>query len=195
MSRLADSFGKRDYLPIYHHLALLLKGTPFLLYGDELEFKKEDAYMKWDKSRGCGFSSSNETLQLSCKGNVREAMAHGSHDSLVRFYKKLIKLRAEPSFSWGELTTTTTGDENVISYVREAKGFDGYLVIANTDKDKAHFVDYKLKHDLPEKALVEYYYSVGAGGQANDFKVGETLRIENILLKPGELLILKFNRN
>ena len=63
-----DGFGKprissilrdRKQLHVAHGISLLLKGTPFFLYGDELAGESEK--MKWDYSPNCGFSSSNST--------------------------------------------------------------------------------------------------------------------------------------
>lgn len=82
---------------------------------------------------------------------------------------------------------------NVISYVREAERFDGFLVAGNLDKTK-HLIDFKLRHDLPDEATVEYYYA-GDGSKSSDF-VGEKAKVhvDNIQLKSGDFLVLKFSR-
>lgn len=127
--RIADSLNTTKYASVYHGLALLLKGTPILLYGDELEYTKQDKYMNWDKMLpGCGFTNSSVPLpQLrNCQKTVKRAFAYGNSDaSLLRLYERLIKLRRdEPSFKWGNFHTNDD-KINVISYVREADRFDG----------------------------------------------------------------------
>lgn len=193
MLRIADTIGDLNDRRMLHHLVMLLKGTPVLLYGDEIEFDKNDKQMKWDNSKSCGFTTSNTTQSnVACEHNVRLSLAHGSVDSLVRLYGQMIKLRKEPSFNWGELKTpkNDSDTDNVISFVREATGFDGYLVVANTDPNK-HLVDYKRRHDLPDKAEVVYYFS-NSKSQNVDFQVGSVLNVDNISLPSGDLLILKF---
>jgi riboflavin synthase alpha subunit len=101
---------------------------------------------------------------------------------------------SEPSFKWGSMKTNPEADKvNVISYVREAERFDGFLVAGNLDKTK-HLIDFKLRHDLPDEATVEYYYA-GDGSKSSDF-VGEKAKVhvDNIQLKSGDFLVLKFSR-
>ena len=58
----------------------MLKGTPIFRSGSEIN-NARDAYMKWDASFSCGFSSNvtlSELAELDCKKNVLYAQAHGS---------------------------------------------------------------------------------------------------------------------
>lgn len=180
-----------EILPVYHAIVLLLKGTPIILYGDELAFSKGEKLMKWDNSAACGFSS-NSSLKLNCDMSVKESFAHGTGKSLPVIYRELIKLRQEPSFVWGDLRFNSNSSENVISFVREASGFDGFLVAANTDKDKAFLLDFKEMYGLPDKANVAYFYS--SDGDNKDFQTGAEISTDNIKLKRAEFLVLRFSR-
>lgn len=178
---------------------LLLKGTPFILYGDELEFNKSDKTMIWDNTPpACGFTTSNTTTSSSsskCSKSVKHSLSHGSGDTLLKLYQNLVKLRLkEPSFNWGKLDTSNNNDDkvNVISYVREADRFDGFLVCANLDKDK-HLVDFKARHSIPNEASVEFYYAA-SGMKSEDFTAKAKIRVDNVQLKSGDFLVLRFTR-
>lgn len=178
-----------DNLQIFHSLVLLLKGTPFVLYGDEIE--SDDLYMRWDNSNNCGFSENNVSLIVqNCEHNVKKYLARG--ETLPRIYEKLNSLRQEPSFSWGSIKFADQ-DNHLISFVRKADGFDGYLVIANTG-DKEETMDFKKIFGLShQEATVEYFLSKNDQFK-NDFKKNDTIQLNNIYLKKGELLVLKYSK-
>ena len=67
--------------------------------------------------------------------------------TLVQLYKELSCLRNEPSLSWGDVKFNQT-DHQIVSFVREATGFEGFLVAANTGKE-AQTVDFDIKHKIP----------------------------------------------
>lgn len=182
---------------LFMSLSALLKGVLVLNGADELEFKKADGeknYMKWDNTANCGFSrKENLIASPDCSGSVKDARAHGSEDSLFKTYSFLLRLREEPSFSWGDIKFPNPDagkHEHVISFVRQAPRFDGYIVAANVG-DKSALVDFKNMFDIEEEhSTVVYYYAVDHKGQ--DLNVGKEVTNENIKLKPGELLVLKY---
>jgi glycosidase len=189
--RLSEKIKDNSLLNLYHSIALLLKGTPIILYGDEIELNQNDEFMKWNNEINCGFSSSNLSKQSNCDNNVRKKLARG--ETLPRIYKKLSALRQEPSFSWGDISFPDHRQQsNLVSFVRKAAGFDGYLVVANTGKSESA-VDFRsLFKDLSSQATVEYFYS-NNNNFKNDFKFNDTLQLNNIYLKQGELLVAKFS--
>lgn len=173
-----------------------------LLYGDELEYTQDDNYMKWDNTQpGCGFTNSTNSVSMKCTHTVKHALAYGgSETSLLRMYGRLIKMRtSEPSFKWGALETPSgTDDTNVVSYVREADRFDGFIVLGNLDK-RAHLVDLKLRHgaDLPDKATVEYAFAAD-GSTSSDFSnkgKSSVVEIDNLKVESGLFLVLRFSRD
>lgn len=117
---------------------------------------------------------------------------HLKKGSLVQIYNKLSELRDEPSLSWGDVNFNTT-DNQVVSFVREATGFDRYLIAANTgDEEKS--VDFHAKHNVPNIGKLVFLHSPENLVQSGDFKVGEELSVENVSLQPGQLLVAKFVR-
>lgn len=193
-TRISELFNDKSQLKLAHGLSLMLKGTPFVLFGDELEFSNEDKYMRWDSSINCGFSTNKSiNIEQNCEHSVQDSFSHGAGQNLVRMYKQLTQLRKEPSFNWGDVKFSEDKvDENILSFVREAEGFDGYLVASNVDQ-KAGSVDFSRLHNIPKNATVSYFYSDNEMS-ANEFRVGWEVSTGRILLKPGELLIVKFDK-
>lgn len=188
--RIRDRISK-DLEPIFHSLALLLKGNPVLLYGDEIRMKKSEKQMKWDTSLNCGFSTSNQTVSKDkdCDESVKDAFAHGSGRTIATLYKDLLKLKEEPSFNWGAIEFGDSSD--IITYKREATRFAGYIVAANT-KDKAETAHFKkIFSNFPEETKVEFFYSASKH-YTNDFEVGKEIKTSDIKLQPGEFLVLKY---
>jgi glycosidase len=179
---------KKSLLKIYQSLIFLLKGTPFLLYGDELEFKTGDKLMKWDNSPNCGFSSNSTALNVDCEKNVKLQKATGAGKTLSRLYKTMSDLRKEPSFQWGQIEFPKK-EENLILFKREAEDFDSYIIAANTGKETKN-VDFKDLFNLKnEKGNVSYFFSLENNN--HEFAVDSEIILDNILLKFGELLVVK----
>jgi len=175
-----------------HGISLLLRGTSFVLYGDELELNDQTNYMKWNSQLNCGFSK-NSTLGINdCENSVQDLDSHGAEQNLLGLYKKLSKLRKEPSFAWGTIDFAKEKTENIVSFVREAEGFDGYLVASNFNLNKKSTSnDFRNLHNIPKNGTVSYFYS-NSETSVNDFKVGNEVSTEKIILKPGELLVVRF---
>jgi glycosidase len=204
LPRLSSSFSNNKQLRLVHALCLLLKGTPVILAGDELEMQvtnEAENYMQWDNSNGCGFTDNVEVGSFlknitNCKNNVQSALAHGSQESLIRIYKRISKLRNEVSFSSGDIIFNSKNN-TIISFVRQVKGSrQGYLIAANMNEQLSGvIVNFKQKHDLPSKGHVEYFYSIDHHKDHNDkdeFVQSKELNLENIYLKKGQLLVIKF---
>ena len=181
----------KNLLKIYQSLIFLLKGTPYLLYGDELEFKTGEKFMKWDKTQNCGFSKNSTVLNSNCEKNVKLQKATGAGKTLTRLYKSMSELRNEPSFQWGRIEFIKK-EENLIGFIREAEGFESYLIAANIGIETKN-VDFKHFFDLKnEKGNVSYFFSLENNNQ--EFSVDSEIFLDNILLKFGELLVVKFTR-
>lgn len=186
--RLKNFVNNAKQLPIIHGMLLLTKGTPFILYGDELEFDNEDKFMKWDNTVSCGFSK-NASVATHCDNSFQNAFSHGADLNLFGMYKKLTQLRKEPSLSWGHVKfAEDQSNANIISFVRQADGYDGYLIAANL-LSKSNSIDFKSLHNLSEaNGLVSYFYSESS---SDKFKIDTEVSIERIILKPGEILVVK----
>ena len=191
--RIGDLFAAKTSAiqNIYHSLTFLLKGTPFLMYGDELEFKSGDKQMKWDNTPSCGFSNNASTLEsTNCDKNVKRFSATGAGHTLPRIYKSMADLRKNPSFQWGKITFDEK--EPLITFARQAEGFESFLVVANLENE-AKIVDFeKMLNISTETGKVAYFYSVEES-KSHEFKVDSEIKLDNIFLKHGELLVVKFN--
>lgn len=153
--------------------------------------------MKWDNSRpACGFTTSNLTnSNEKCENTVKHAQAFGgSQLSLLKIYETLIRLkRREPSLKWGETRWVDNDGVNLVSYVREADRFDGFLVVGNLDSD-AHLVDFKSRHTLPDEATVEFYHAADGRPSVDFVKPNAKVHVDNVQVKPGDFLVLRFTR-
>jgi glycosidase len=183
----------KSLLKIYQSLVFLLKGTPYLLYGDELEFKGEDKHMRWDNSMNCGFSE-NKTIVVSnadCGVNVKRQKATGAGNTLTRLYKTMITLRNEPAFQWGEIKFSNV-EPNLIAFIRKAERFESFIVVSNTDRNQTKNVDLqKLFNIKAVTGKVAHFFSIDQFNQ--EFQVDKEITMDNILLKFGELLVVKFD--
>lgn len=172
---------------------LLLRSTPFIEYGNEIKLvtpKEGTKLMRWDSSSNCGFTLNKTLSSQSCDHNVEEELSHGAGNTIIRMFKELENLRKFPSFQFGEIKFPKTNIENISTFVREASGFDGFLVATNTGTQQKS-INFGSYFDLPVKALVVYFDSDKVN---NDFTIGTEVNLERILLKNGEFLVLSFNR-
>ena len=127
--------------------------------------------MKWDSSLNCGFSKNDTALNTNCDKNVKRQKATGAGKTLTRLYKSMSDLRKEPSFQWGRIEFPKK-EENLIGFIREADGFESYIIVANTGKDTKN-IDLKQKFNLKnEKGNVSYFFSVESNNKefSNDNK-------------------------
>lgn len=191
-NRLSAIITDLKQLRIAHGMMLLLKSTPFVLYGDELEMDKKNQFMKWNSAANCGFSSNKTVSVGDCTNTANDLTSHGAGNNLVKIYRQLALLRTEPSFAWGALNMNSEAT-NVVSFVREAPGFDGYLVAANVADKASGSTNFKALHNIPKNGTVSYFYS-DSELSAKEFAVGLNVATEKIILKPGELLVVRFDK-
>ena len=93
--RISSVITNRGQLHLAHGISLLLRGSPFILYGDELELKTSDSdssYMKWNSQENCGFSTNltlTATITADCQNSVQDLDSHGAGQNLFGLYKRL----------------------------------------------------------------------------------------------------------
>lgn len=198
--RLATVLEKTLY-EIASSLVLLLKGTPIFLAGDEIKLKgrnEVENYMQWDNSNGCGFTKNKDIGYYfknvtGCKNAVLDSIAHKTGGkSLIKILKELTELRQEPSLSWGNVKFDS--ENSVISFVREAEGFSGYLIAANTGMTP-EINDFSANFGIPKESTLVYFYSPQDMVTSKEFVIGEKVNLESVLLNQGQLLVAKFSRN
>ncbi|KAK6183193.1 hypothetical protein SNE40_010720 [Patella caerulea] len=138
-------------------IQLLLPGTGYVYYGDEIGMKDGDydasppvdtyrkenggtirdrfrTPMQWDDKDFAGFSTVKPYIPLSADYDVRSVATENAHklDSSYNnldLFKDLVKLRQEESFLFGDLKVSV--NDNVLMLNRQATGFPGYMVAVN----------------------------------------------------------------
>jgi alpha-glucosidase len=161
-SRLAASAGIADTDAVARAaaaIALTLRGTPFLYYGEEIGLRDvvvpfdeiidpparrvEEGWVWWNRD-GCrspmpwtgdpghGFTSGKPWIRFGDDADTRSVAAQAADPgSVLATYRRLIALRhARPSLRHGSLRRLDLGGDDVLSYLREADG-ETTLVVAN----------------------------------------------------------------
>lgn len=187
--RIKNSFENNNLSKLVHGLVMLLKGTPFLLFGDEIELKGSNEIentMQWDNTKGCGFTDNEEIANFFTESTQCQ---NADRTDLKSLYKDLKELRSDSIFTRGEIIFLENKD--VISFIRE--GQRGYrLVLVNTS-DKTKNLDLELellKMRMPFSGRVSYTYSINKEKNEKRAKV----EINNVTVHAGELLVLSFRK-
>jgi len=190
-------------------MLLTVRGTPLLYYGEEIGMENndpkrvEDVYdpigklgwpkekgrdgertpMQWTPGQYAGFSTGKPWLTSpdSFKSHNVEAES-ASEDSILNFYKALIKLRKEESFMHGSLRMVDVDNPDILSYVRSnGYGTDGLVVLNFSDKA----VDFT--PHLSARAIVF--------PQSNDFEKLEQAIVEKTLVAGADQKVIYHGGN
>jgi len=164
-------FGEDDRrVKVAAAMLLTLRGTPFIYYGEEIGLRnipikrKADvkdpigktfwpfhkgrdgcrAPMQWNSKTNAGFSQADPWLPVNKDFPTRNVVKQASDpDSLLNFYKRLIKIRkSEPALQRGSFTSLVEDPHHILSYCRTL-GNDQIMVILNFSSRDLHF-------DLPD---------------------------------------------
>lgn len=138
-----------EKLKVAAAMLLTLRGTPYLYYGEEIgmrdvHVKRSELQdpvgkrywplpvgrdgcrspMQWTAETGAGFSSSKPWIKLHPNHMVRNVSTqHANPDSLLNFYKALMKMRKENlALRRGSFRTLTVEPKDVWVYLREGEG-------------------------------------------------------------------------
>lgn len=123
-------------------------------------------------------------------------MAHGSGVSAISVFASVSELRQEPSFQWGKFYPAISG--NVYFYVRQAEGFDGYLVAINLGPNPSTVnfnAEAPVGGTLPMPGSGKVVATTGnfaGAGRSDAFKHGTTVEMSSVYLEPGEGIILSW---
>ncbi|MFY0256369.1 alpha-amylase family glycosyl hydrolase [Chitinophaga sp. 30R24] len=146
-------------------LLLSLRGTPTIYYGEELgmadvaippaeiqdpqglnmpdkNLSRDPARtpMQWDDTLHAGFTTGKPWLRLSAD-HIRNNVLLQQRDShsVLHFYRRLIALRQqEPSLLTGNYISVAITSQLLV-YLRQEEGYDGFLVILNLSHRTANF--------------------------------------------------------
>ncbi|MGE5804378.1 MAG: alpha-amylase family glycosyl hydrolase [Ignavibacteria bacterium] len=152
-------------------MLLTLRGTPFLYYGEELGMQdtvipKEEIQdpfgknytqlgrdpernpMQWNDSANAGFTTAVPWLRANDDYKIRNViLQQKDENSVLNFYKKLIKLRKESvTLQKGRLVIINHSSDDVLIYLRQYE--DEAFLIGLNFSDKQQYIEY----DNPAKS-------------------------------------------
>ena len=215
-SRLMSRVDSQEFLKSMMTLQMLIPGTAFCYYGDEIGMKNialknltdslrnanpnhplisHYAYrspMLWNTDRNSFSNAKPWLLPESGLNSVASQRAYNNRNLYppLKAFADLNELRSNFSFQWGSFDLSVT-NENIFSFVRKAEGFHGYLVAINFGT-KAHTVRF---HDypgslVPEKVKVVFH----SMRQGHEFKPGAQLNLVKapITLHSYEAAVFEF---
>jgi alpha-glucosidase len=172
-------------------LYLTLRGTPIMYYGEEIGMKttpptrKEDVRdpigktgwpkekgrdgertpMQWDASENAGFSQATPWLPVPSTYKTHNVADQSKDpDSVLSFYKKVLKLRhTNKALLDGSYTPLNENDQNVLSYMRVYK--DQVVLVALNMSGAEQKIDFEMsKHGFSStKSLVATEKSAVSG--------------------------------
>ncbi|XP_053576070.1 4F2 cell-surface antigen heavy chain isoform X2 [Bombina bombina] len=183
------SLVKEKLLRAYQLLLFTLPGTPVMFYGDEIGLKDQpeaSPYMRWDDTENGGFSTDvkrgdfdNRTISFKAQEEDKK--------SLLSTYKSLSELRGkERSLLHGDFVSLVVNTQS-LAYLRKWDQNERFISALNFDLSEK--VTMTLKgHDLPEQGSVVL-------SSDPERKEGSTISLTNLMLGPGEALLIKYPYN
>ena len=162
-------------------LLLTAPGVPFLYYGEEIGqvgAKPDEMIrnpMPWNSGRNGGFTAAARPWERLQSGyETRNVTTEdGDPDSLLNFYRRLIRLRhAEPALASGDFRLIETGREDVIAWQRSHDGRQ-LTIVANLGGSEVH----DLRID-------------GTSGPVRDLLGGAALDAAGLQLAPRSVYVL-----
>ncbi|KAK3757983.1 hypothetical protein RRG08_058295 [Elysia crispata] len=207
--RLADRLGDDLALP-YLMLTMLLPGTPYFYYGDEiglranihstsvdtepkLREKPMRGPMLWANTSHAGFSDrfcKDAWMPLNelYTSGMNVQFQKDDPASLWNLFRNLTQLRqGKPSFEYGDYIPLVHDDE-VFSFVREFDGEKGYLVALNFASQPATKQVHGLHKTVPGSAKVEV-----VGGAKPLHRKGESADLDPLRLMPYEGIVVSWD--
>jgi alpha-glucosidase len=165
--RIATKVGEKQKR-VAAMMLLTLRGAPTVYYGEELGMHNvkipkdkiqdppavnqpeiadlvgrdpERTPMQWNSSPNAGFSKGGVEPWLPVADDYKEenvTIQNSKEDSMLNFFKKLTKLRAEESsFSVGKYIPVKVSAKNVFAYKRESDNAE-FAVVLNFDSKEKH---------------------------------------------------------
>ncbi|XP_071101382.1 alpha-glucosidase-like isoform X1 [Haliotis cracherodii] len=206
-NRIADRLGG-NMTRAFLVLSMLLPGTPFYYYGDEIGMVQSNeapdnawgqkqpmrAPMRWDNSTYGGFLNESQCIGKcdpwmkvnDFTGQNAVEIQKTSKSSLMHLFKNLTKLRNQASFEYGD-HFRSVDDSSVVSFVREYDGEKGFLVAINfgSGTETRKYTD--THKTIPEEADVELTTENGV-----KLQVGNTASLTSLELGPYQGVVLSW---
>eukprot|EP00914_Ancora_sagittata_P017048 GHVO01033675.1.p1 GENE.GHVO01033675.1~~GHVO01033675.1.p1 ORF type:complete len:686 (+),score=109.10 GHVO01033675.1:17-2074(+) len=218
VSRLVTRLGSEDLTNVINMMLMTLPGTTFTYYGEEIGMHDVDipldqqqdkagstnrdpqrTPMQWSGEKFAGFTEGNSTWLPVADDykirNVKAQFAHGAGMTTLEVYQELAVIRKEPSFRWGSFHSAVA--DGIYFYVRQAKGFPGYLVAMN-------FGDHGVTINFPSVApggdlipnlgeVVGSTHNFASASRQAEFRIGTEVTLDNLHILPKEGFVFKWS--
>ena len=133
--------------------------------------------MSWDDSINGGFNEGHETWQCVDEDyktiNVKKDLE--SDKSIYRFYQKVLKLKKEDLFTYGEVKEYDHENKKIVAYSREYKGKKAFVVGNFSKKEVTYRLPELVKSDA---VLINNYEDLIRDGQTIKLKPYQALVFE-----------------
>ncbi|XP_078590148.1 maltase A3-like [Branchiostoma floridae x Branchiostoma japonicum] len=212
--RVATRVGPQ-YARAANMLLLLLPGTPFCYYGDEIgmedarvsyndtkdtfalnnpetyETKSRDPErtpMQWNRTENSGFTDAGVRPWLPLHDNyhrVNVQTQRARPRSILHLFHALVELRKEPTFLYGAIRYFLS-TPNIFAFSRTLRGRPTYLVAMNLGGKSETHSYYSWWDGWPREAAVVLTSDMD--------RQGEMLDLKALTLRPGECVVLKWGR-
>lgn len=202
--RIASAVDEK-FVDALNILVLTLKGTPVLMYGDELGMKDGAgkpstlSVMQWDSDADtAGFTSAAKAKfpvnADIATNNVKFQLAHGRDESHLKAFKEIAALRSGNSFAYGKLQHVASDDAGLLTFVRNAEGHPAFYIAVNLGSQPTIVPGKNLGTEIKLPSVASVVFATpGAHG---DFKAGTEIDLttQHLLLQPGDGVIIKLGR-
>ncbi|ELU15089.1 hypothetical protein CAPTEDRAFT_160914 [Capitella teleta] len=218
VSRVVSRLGNNQELTnVINMMLMTLPGTAFTYYGEEIGMhdveipvdQQQDKAgspnrdpqrtpMQWSGEMFAGFTGGNSTW-LPVAGdykqrNVKAQFAHGAGMTALEVYQELAAVRAKPSFQYGAFHSAVA--DGVYFYVRQAKGFPGYLVAMNLGKSGVtiNFPSVAPGGDLIPGLgkIVGSTHNFKSASRQAEFEIGTEVTLDNMHILPNEGFVFEW---
>ncbi|KAI9552385.1 hypothetical protein GHT06_022751 [Daphnia sinensis] len=215
--RMASRLGSK-LIDAMAMVQLLLPGTPFTYYGDEIGMEDvplaggvilscptgnkltADSHCnqarspyQWDSSSTAGFTNASTPWYPvgSNVGTINAKDQMGATNSYLNIYRELVNLRKQPAIMHGSMSVLNVTTEEIFAFTRIRKGSPGYLVVLNLGEKEA-FVDFSKEPTIPTEAQAVIRSSTAV---SNSTTRGSKVDTASVPVGESEGLVLSFVPN
>ena len=192
-SRVATRLGPEKATAM-NMILMLLKGTPFTYYGEEIGMvdgasvsRYLDSYrtpMLWSAEANAGFTSATPWVPVNSDSqNVNVAKAEDTEDSILKIYREMTNLRENEAILFGDTNLKVQDNAFVLSRVK--KGNPGYLFVSNFGENES-VLDLSQMPNIAERGIL----SISA--PKSELGIGSSIDLANVSVPPKVSYLVTF---
>jgi len=181
--RAASRFGS-EKAGALNMILMLLQGTPFTYYGEEIGMTMVGGPMQWNAEANAGFSSAAPWKAVgSDYQDVNVAKAEETEDSILKVYREMTNLREDEAILFGDTNLFVQDNTFVLSRVK--KGNPGYLLISN-------FGDSQSTLNLQELPNIAERGILSVSSPKSEMGIGSNIDLANVAVPQGVTFLVTF---